>query len=99
MQQQVRRVLWLTFAAALAGYCVVQDRVTAAGARRYVAAQQEAIAGRGPAITVDDMMRPAVARSVRLGLACSGAVAAVGVGLGLALQRSARARAADSRIP
>jgi hypothetical protein len=75
----VRTLLWLTVAAALATFCVVQDRVTAEGARRYVALQKEALAGGGRLVTVDDVMRPAVDRSVRLALLSSGVVAVVGV--------------------
>ena len=75
---------------AFAVFCIVQDRVTAAGARRYVALQRDALAGRGPAVTLDEIMGPTVRRSVRLGLVSSGAVAAVGVGGALALRRRAR---------
>ena len=74
----VREVLWLTFAAAVVVFCVVQDRVTADGARRYVALQKQALAGAGPLVTVDEVMRPAIDRSVRLALAASGAVAVAG---------------------
>lgn len=83
-------MLWLTAAAALAVFCVVQDRVTAAGARRYVALQRDAIAGRGPAVTIDGVMGPAIDRSVRLALLWSGAVAACGVTAGLAAGRASR---------
>jgi hypothetical protein len=75
----MRAALWVTFAAALATFCIVQDRVTAEGARRYVALQREALAGRGRLVTIDEVMRPAVDRSVRLALFSSGAVAVVGV--------------------
>jgi hypothetical protein len=96
----MRVALWVTFAAALGTYCLVQDRVTAAGARRYVALQQDALAGRGPVVTIDEVMRPAVDRSVRLALYSSGAVAAVGVGAafgGRAIQaRRLRSRGLDA---
>jgi hypothetical protein len=73
-------VLALTFVAALAVFCVVQDRVTAAGARRYVALQKEALAGRGPRVTIDEIMQPAIDRSVRDGmLAASGVIVVGGV--------------------
>jgi hypothetical protein len=85
--RRVRRVLWFTFAAAFVVFCIVQDRVTAEGARRYVALQRDALAGRGPAVTIDAVMQPAVARSVRLGLVSSGAVVAVGVAAGLVVRR------------
>lgn len=83
-----RRVLWFTLAAALAVFCIVQDRVTAAGARRYVALQKEALAGRRPAVTIEEVMRPAVDRSVRLALICSGAVAVAGVAAGRVVGRA-----------
>ncbi len=87
---QTRVVLWVTLAAALAVFCIVQDRVTAAGARRYVALQKEALAGRGRKVTIDEVMRPAVNRSVRLALLSSGAVAAAGAAAGMVLQRADR---------
>ena len=83
----VRRVLWLTLAAALVVFCIVQDRVTAAGARRYVALQRAALAGQGPAVTIDEVMQPAIARSVRLGLLSSGAVGAVGAAAAVIVRR------------
>jgi hypothetical protein len=78
---------WLTLAAAIVVFCIVQDRVTAAGARRYVAVQRQALARGGPAVTVDDVMRPAIARSVRLGLASAAAVLVVGLGAGFIARR------------
>lgn len=75
-----RALLWLPFAAALVVFCIVQDRVTAAGARSYVAQQREALAGRAAPVTIDQVMRPAVARSVRQGLLWGGIVLMVGLG-------------------
>jgi hypothetical protein len=95
MAASASRVLWLTAAAAVAVFCIVQDRVTAEGARRYVALQRAALAGRGPAVTIDEVMRPAVDRSVRLALVSSGAVAVLGAAAGLAVGR-ARDRGADA---
>ena len=77
----------MTAAAALVVFCVVQDRVTAEGARRYVALQREAIAGRGPAVTVDEIMQPAIARSVRVAVLWSGTVGVAGVAAALAVRR------------
>jgi hypothetical protein len=83
----VRRLLfWTTLVAAVAVFCVVQDRVTAEGARRYVSLQREALAGRGRPVTVDEVMQPAIDRSVRLGLISSGAVAGLGVAAGLVVR-------------
>jgi hypothetical protein len=81
-----RAILWFTCAAAFVVFCVVQDRLTAEGARRYVALQKDALAGRGPAVTIDEVMKPTVARSVRLAFLSSGAVAAAGVAAGLAVR-------------
>ena len=86
----VRMVFWMTLAAAIAVFCVVQDRVTAEGARRYVQLQRAAIEGGGPAVTIDDVMRPAIARSVRLALLASGAVTAAGAGAALVVKRQTR---------
>jgi hypothetical protein len=80
-----RAVLVATFAAAGVVFCVVQDRVTAAGARQYVALHQA-----GRAVTLDDVVAPAVRRSVRLGLASSGGVIVVGAGLALAAGKRRR---------
>jgi hypothetical protein len=80
-----RGVLIATALAAVVVFAVVQDRVTAAGARRYVALQRAALAGRGPAVTVDEIMRPAIAQSVREGLLWGGAVLVSGAGIAAAL--------------
>jgi hypothetical protein len=71
-------VLWITAAVALVAFCIVQDRVTAAGARRYVALQKEALAGRGPRVTILEIMQPAIAASVRDGLLAAGSVMTLG---------------------
>jgi hypothetical protein len=83
----VRKVLWMTLAAAVAVFCVVQDRVTAEGARRYVAVQKNAIAGRGPTVPINEVMDPAIARSVRLGLIASVMVLVAGGGVGFVIRR------------
>ena len=71
-------MLAITFVAALAVFCIVQDRVTAAGARRYVALQKDALAGRGPVVTIDEIMQPAIDRSVRNGLLAATGVIVLG---------------------
>ena len=73
-----RLVLVITAIVAFVVFAIVQDRVTAAGARRYVALQRDAIAGRGRAVTIDEIMRPAVERSVQQGLMWGGAVLVAG---------------------
>jgi hypothetical protein len=74
-----RVVVTLAVLAGFAVFCVVQDRVTAEAARRYVALQREAVARQGPLIAVDTIMKPAIARSVREGLFWGGAVLAAGL--------------------
>ena len=68
-------------------FAVVQDRVTAAGARRYVALQRDALAGRGPSVTIDQIMRPAIRRSVQQGLLWGGVVLVLGLGVAGAVGR------------
>jgi len=80
-------VLWLTLAASFAVFCFVQDRVTAEGARRYVSLQRQALAGQGRAVTIDEIMRPAIDRSVRLAFISGGAVAALGLAAGFVAGR------------
>ena len=53
---------------ALVVFAAVQDRVTAAGAREYVAQQRLVMAGRSTPPRIDTVMAPAVRRSVRDGL-------------------------------
>ena len=84
---RVRVVLVATALLASATFCVVQDRVTAAGARRYVRLQRTAMADGGPLVTIDEVMRPAIDRSVRQGLAWAGLVAGLGVTAAVAAQR------------
>jgi hypothetical protein len=76
-----RAVLLATAIVAVVVFAIVQDRITAAGARRYAALQRDALAGRGPLVTVDQIMRPAIARSVQQGLMWGGVVLIAGVGL------------------
>jgi hypothetical protein len=87
MAVRPRAILLVTALAALVVFAVVQDRVTAGGARRYVALQRDAIAGRGQPVTIDEIMRPAVRRSVRQGLLWSGVVVVGGVGIAGAVGR------------
>ena len=80
----------MSLVAALAVFLVVQDRVTAEGARRYVALQRSAIAGRTPFVTIDEVVRPAVDRSVRQGALWGGLVLLVGLGAAVAMARRRR---------
>ena len=80
------RVVVFTLAAALVVFCVVQDRVTAAGARRYVTLHEVG----GSAVTIDEVMRPAIRHSVHEGLLWSGIVAAAGLGAAVVVARRSR---------
>ena len=85
-----RRVVVFTFLAALAVFCVVQDRVTAAGAQRYGAEAVAAVAAHRAVPPVDTVMGPAIRRSVRLGLAAAGGVLITGFVAAAAVGRSTR---------
>ena len=85
-----RRVVVFSFLAAIVAFCIVQDRVTAAGARRYVALQRAALEGVGPAVTIDQVMRPFVRTSVRDGLFAAAGVLAVGVAAAAGVARRRR---------
>ena len=79
VNRQVRRIVLASITAATAVCLVVQDRVTAAGARDYVAHQRAAALGQAAAVTIDEVMRPAVRHSVRVGLTWGGLVLAAGL--------------------
>jgi hypothetical protein len=68
MPPRVRVIVVLTVVAAAIAFAYVQDRVTASGAREYVIRQGEAIERRGSNVTIDEVMDPAVDRSVWQGL-------------------------------
>ena len=68
MSPRVRVIVLLAVAAAAIVFAYVQDRVTASGAREYVMRQGEAIERRGSSVTIDEVMDPAVDRSVWQGL-------------------------------
>jgi hypothetical protein len=96
MAKPVRWIVVLSVAAAIAVFLVVQDRITAAGARDYVARQRAAAVGQAPAVTIEEVMRPAVARSVRAGLLWGGVVLAAGLALAwISAGRLPGARGAD----
>jgi hypothetical protein len=90
VNKHVRLIVLVSAIAALAVFLVVQDRVTAAGARRYVALQRAAIAGRTPPVTIDEVMRPAVDRSVRQGVLWGSVVLLAGFGVAGAASRRSR---------
>ena len=81
MIRSVRVGTTVTLVASVLAFAYVQDRVTASGARRYVSLQQQAMSGRGAPVTIDEIMRPAVAGSVRQGLLWAGGVLILGCGV------------------
>ena len=85
-----RTVVRVTLMAALVVFCGVQDRITAAGARRYVALQRDALAAGAPPVTIDAVVKPAVRRSVEQALLWTGVVGAAGLGTAFAARRRAR---------
>ena len=86
-----RLILAITAAVAILTFAVVQDRVTAAGARHYVALQRSALAGQGSPVAIDSVVRPVVRQSVRQGLVWSTVVLVFGLALAAASgQRSTR---------
>ena len=70
-----------TCALALATGAFVQDRVTAAGARRYVSIQREAAAAGTEGVTIESVMAPAIRSSVRWAAVSGGAVLLLGLGV------------------
>ena len=72
-------VLGVMCIAALLVFAVVQDRATASGARAYVARQRAAVAGRAASVTIEEVMGPAVRRSLRDALGWSGGVMLIGI--------------------
>ena len=67
---RVRVIVLLTVVAAAIVFAYVQDRVTASGAREYVTRQSDEIERGSSEVTIDQVMEPAVDRSVRQGLTC-----------------------------
>ena len=89
MAVRPRGILIATALVAVVVFAVIQDRVTAAGARRYVALQRAALAGRGSSVTVDEIMGPAIAESVHEGLLWGGVVLVSGVGIAAVVEARA----------
>jgi len=79
-----------TFVAAVVVFAVVQDRLTASAARQYVLLQQAAASGAGPAVTIDEVMKPGVRHSVRIALLWSSAVMTTGLAAAATIARRSR---------
>lgn len=73
--------------AALVVFAVVQDRITVAGVGQYELAYRDAAAGRRPRVTIDEVMKPAVARGVQQGALWGGVAFIAGVGGTFAARR------------
>jgi hypothetical protein len=68
-----------TVVLAVAVFAAVQDRVTAAGARRYAAVARDAIAGGRQPPPIEEIMAPAIRSSMRWGGASALAILLVGL--------------------
>lgn len=86
-----------TSLAALAAFAYVQDRVTAAGARRYAALAAATPPGALVTPSVEQVMAPAIADSVRRGTAAALGVLVVGLGSAGVLARRLGASGPRSR--
>jgi hypothetical protein len=96
----VGRLAGVVVLAAVIAFCVAQDRGTSAGVGRYIAAQRaapvEGRAGRGPTVTIDEVMGPANREAVREGMRWSGRVAMMGL-IGALVFRRVRLKADTTR--
>lgn len=90
MSRRVRWIVLTSVAAALVVFLVVQDRITASGARAYVSRQRTVDVSQTPRVTIDDVMRPAVRRSVRIGALWAAGVLAAGLATAAAVRQSER---------
>ena len=81
------------FVAAAVVFCVVQDRVTAAGVQEYVARQRQALAAGTPgtpAVGIDDVMGPAKRRSLEQGALWGGVTGILALQCGALYRRVRR---------
>jgi hypothetical protein len=83
----VARAVVFTCIAAIVVFAVVQDRVTVAGVGEYVTAYRDAAAGRRQAVTIDEIMKPAVTRAYWQGTLWGSAVLIAGLGGAIAVRR------------
>jgi hypothetical protein len=73
--------LWILIVAALVAlgaFAYMQDLLMAEAAGRYADLQRDALAGRGPAVTVIGVLEPAIRESVEVGAAWGGGVLSAG---------------------
>jgi hypothetical protein len=87
-----RTILMIAAILAVVVFSVVQDRVTAGGARQYVELQRAAAEGQRTPVTIDEIMRPAVRRSVAQASVWSAVVMVTGaITAGMVGRRGGRA--------
>jgi hypothetical protein len=83
----VARAVVFTCAAALVVFAIVQDRLTVSGVGQYVMAYRGAATSGRPAVTIDEVMKPAVAHAVRQGALWGGVVLVAGLAVTLGARR------------
>jgi hypothetical protein len=83
----VTRLVVFSCAAAVVVFAVVQDRLTVSGVGQYVTAYRDAAASGRPAVTIDEVMKPAVAHAVRQGALWGGVVLVAGLAVSLGARR------------
>ena len=87
--------LWILIVAAviaLGAFAYMQDLWMAEAAGRYADLQRDALAGRGPAVTVTGVLEPAIRESVEVGAAWGGGVFGAGAVIAGLVGRGSRRR-------
>jgi hypothetical protein len=94
--------LWILIIAALIAlgvFAYMQDLLMAEAAGRYVDLQRAALEGRGTAVSVREVLEPAIRDSVEQGAAWGGGVIGAGSVVAAVVGRASRSRPADRRSP
>lgn len=84
------RVVLAALLPAVVVFAIVQDRVTAAGAYQFVTQQRESLASGGPGIPIEQVMAPAIRRSVAQGILWGAVAGSGGLAAALVLRRRHR---------
>ena len=84
------RVVLAALFPALVVFAIVQDRVTAAGAHQFVTRQRAHLASGGAGVTIEQVMAPAIRRSVEQGLLWGAVAGSGGLAAALVLRRRHR---------
>ena len=85
--------LWILIVAALialGAFAYMQDLWMAEAAGRYADLQRDALAGRGPAVTVTGVLEPAIRESVEVGAAWGGGAFGAGAVVAAVARRASR---------